>query len=98
MAWVDQTFPKADATIGLMQHQEIRLADAILKKSQQQDDYNDNPYDNAQDDVHALPPRKCFGNPKNCSLNYTHFENQIGQANHAIRQDLNSSSANLGKI
>ena len=53
MARIDQAFPKADAAIGLIQHQEIRLADAVFKKSQQQDNHYDNPNDNTQDDVHA---------------------------------------------
>ena len=51
MAWIDQAFSKAYAAFGLMEYQEIRLANSILKKSQKDDNNNDDP-NNTQDDVH----------------------------------------------
>ena len=52
MARVDQAFAQADPAIGLMQHQVIRLADAILEHRQQDGGENDDANDNFQDDIH----------------------------------------------
>jgi hypothetical protein len=51
MAWIDQAFSKAYAVFGLMEYQEIRLANSILKKSQKDDGNNDDTND-TPDNVH----------------------------------------------
>jgi hypothetical protein len=52
MARVKGAPSKIDAPFGLVEHQGIRLAYAVLKKYKQRATHHNSPNDNTQDDIH----------------------------------------------